>query len=64
MVKFGQKWMYSGEVVVFGQKLTIFFQRLCIPAKWLYSAKAVVFGQKWLYSGKSGCIRDKFFVIG
>ena len=46
MVLINQKGLFSGSVVVFGQK-------------WLYSgksgcnmAKAVVFGQKWLYSGK------------
>ena len=48
----GQKLLYSGKVVVFGQGD-------CIPEKRLYScksgcarAKVVVFGQKWLYSGK------------
>ena len=42
---FGQKWLYSGKVVVFGQSG-------CLWAKWFYSGYLVVFGQKWLYSGK------------
>ena len=54
----GKGSLYSGNVVVFGQK-------------WLYSdksgcnlVKVVVFGQvcriraKWLYSGRTGCIRE------
>ena len=45
---FGQKWLYSGKVVVFGISACI-------------RAKVVVFGQKWLYSGKSDCIRAKLF---
>ena len=44
------KWLYSGKVVVLGQR-------------WLYSGKVVVFWQKWLYSGKSGCIRAKVVVF-
>ena len=39
------KCLYSGKVVVIGQSGCI-------------RAKVVVFGQKWLYSGKSGCIRQ------
>ena len=38
MVVFGQKRLYSGKVVVFGQGGCIW-------------AKVVVIGQKWLYSG-------------
>ena len=58
MVEFGQKWLYSGKVIVLGQSG-------CIRAKWLYLGKGglsghiarrwsklVVFGQNWLYSGK------------
>ena len=33
-----KNWLYSGEVILFGEKLC--------------SSKLVVFGQKWLYSGK------------
>ena len=54
MVVLGQKWLYSGKVVV-------------IDINWLYSDKVVAFGQKWLHSGnfysgnkvvlrQSGCI--------
>ena len=50
--------MFSGKVLVFGQK-------------WLYSgkggcirAKVVVFGQRWLYSGKRDCIRATLFYSG
>ena len=45
MVVFGQKWLYSGNIVAFGQSG---FSR----AKWLYSGKVLVIGQKLLYSGK------------
>ena len=30
----------------------------------LHSGKMVLIGQKWLYSGKSGCIREKVVVLG
>ena len=65
MVVLGQKWLFSGKVVVFGQYD-------CIQAGWLYSGKKVVFdpsflcsgkmvvfGQKWFYLGKSGCFRKE-----
>ena len=39
---FGQKWLYSGKVVVFGKIIVVFRQ------KWFYSGKVVVFRQKWL----------------
>ena len=57
MVVFGQgcrfraKWLFSAEVVVFGQNGFI-------------RVKVVVFGQKWLYSGKRGCIRAKVLKFG
>ena len=51
MVVFGQKLLYSGKVVVFGQSGCI-------------RAIVVVFGQKLLYSGKIGCIRAKKVVLG
>ena len=74
---FGQKWLYSGKVVVFklvlfGQsaKMVLFWQKDCI------SEKVVVFGQKLLYSSKSsgksciransaksGCIRAKVVFV-
>ena len=56
MVVFGQKWLYSGKTVVFGQNG-------CIRQKWLYSGSVVVFGQKWLKSGKSGYFRAKVIVL-
>ena len=71
MVVFGQgccirqKWLFSGNVVVFGQKclywdktgcirakVVVFIESACIRAMWFYSCKVVVFGQKWLYSDK------------
>ena len=76
MIVFGQKLLYSGNVVVFGHCG-------CIRAKSLYSGKRcciqvkeLVFGQKLLYSGKvvvirkfclcrqSGCILAKVVVFG
>ena len=43
-----EKWLYSGKVVVFGQKWLYSYKSCCICTKWLYSGKVVVFGQKWL----------------
>ena len=51
MVVFGQKWMYSGKVAVFGQNVYI-------------RKQVVIFWKKWLYSGKGGCIRAKVVVFG
>ena len=69
VVFFGQKWLYSGKVVVFVQSGSIRTKWLnsskneFIRAKLLYSVKVVVLGQKWLYwgnkwlhSGKSVCL--------
>ena len=56
-VVFGQsgriraRWLYSGKVVVFGQK-------------WLYSGKVVVFRQKWLNSDKVVEFEQKCFYSG
>ena len=71
VVVFGQKWLYSGRLVIFRKSG-------CIWERWLYLGKSgfirakvvafvkklcgilgnlVVFGEKWLYSLKSGCIR-------
>ena len=58
-----KKWLYSGKVVVFGQKLLYLGKNGCIRDK------VVVFGQsgcirsKWLYLGKSCLIRAKVVVI-
>ena len=58
MVVFGQsgcvweEWLYSGKVVVFGQKglfsgkMVVFGQSGCIWEEWLCSGKVVVFGRK------------------
>ena len=40
---FGQKWLYSGIVVVFGQKLLYSGKSGCIRAK------MVLLRQKWIY---------------
>ena len=50
MVVFVKKWLYSGKMVVFGQKSCI-------------RAKVVVF-QNVVILGKSGCIRAKVVVFG
>ena len=61
VVLFEQKWLYSGNVVVFGQ-------RGFIRKQWLCSCKVVVFGQcgciraKVVELGKSGCIGAKLVV--
>ena len=57
MVVFGQKWLYSGKLVSFGNYG-------CNRASLLYSEKVFLFLQKLLYSGKSGCIRAKKVVLG
>ena len=62
MVVFGQKWFYSGKVVVIGQSccnwatMVVFGQRyfssgkvVNLGQKEMYSVKVAVFGQKWLY---------------
>ena len=57
MVVFGQKLLYSGKVVVFGQSC-------CIQEKVVYSGKVVLFRKNCLYSGKSGSIQAKVDVFG
>ena len=58
-------------MVLFGQKLVVFWLNGCIQANWLYlgnsgfiRAKVVVFEQKWLYSGKSCYNREKMVELG
>ena len=51
MVVFGQKWLSSGKMVVFG-KVPILRQSGSIWAKVVVFGKVVVFEQKWFYSGK------------
>ena len=48
MVVFGQKWLSSDKVVVFGYKN----QQISLTASACIRGKLVLFGQKWLYSGK------------
>ena len=63
MVVFGQKWLYSGKVVVFGQSGRIREKRL-------YSGTVIVFGQssciqkRWMSLSKSGCNRKKVALFG
>ena len=69
MVLFGQKWLYSGIVVVFEQTGFIRVRWLnsgksCIRAKWLFSGKVAVFGQKGLHSGKKGLYSGIVVVFG
>ena len=54
MVLLGQKWLYSGKVVLFGQSGCIRAKEVALVQKWFKSGKVVVFGQKLLYLGKSG----------
>ena len=68
--------MYSGNVLVFGQRWFYLGKCLnlgesgCIRAKWLYSGKVVLFGQsvciraKVNLFGQSGCIEAKVVVFG
>ena len=58
MIVFGQKWLYSGKVVVIRAKAVVFGQSACT---WV---KVVVFVQNWLYSVKSGCIQAKDVLLG
>ena len=57
MVVFGQKLLYSGKLVVFGQ-------RGGIRAGGCIWAKMIVLGQIWLYWGEYGCIRAKVVLFG
>ena len=43
---FGQKRLYLGKVVVFGQNCLNSVKSDCIRVKMMYSGKVVVFGQK------------------
>ena len=45
VIVFVQEWLYSGKVISLGQKRYYWCKRGCNRAK-------------WLYSGKSGCIRE------
>ena len=51
------KWLYSAEVVVFGQSGYIRVKVFVFWQKWLYSYKNFLFGQ-------NACIREKVVVLG
>ena len=55
VVKLGQKLLYSGKMVLFGQSG-------CFREVGCFWAKVVVFGQKWLYSVKRCCNRANVVV--
>ena len=48
MVVIGERWLYSGKVVVFGQSDCIRAEVVVFGLKWFYWGNKVVFGQKWL----------------
>ena len=57
--------MYSGKVVVLGQKWLYSDRSGCNFGKVLFiRAKVVVIGQNWIYSGKCGSSRAKVVVFG
>ena len=57
VVVFGQKWFYSGKIVVF-------VQSGCIRANWLYSGKSVCILTKVVVFGQGGCIRVRWLYSG
>ena len=72
MVVIGQKFLYSGKVVVLGQSCCILGKSCCIRAKvvefghkWFYTSRVVVWEQsgstraKVVLFGQSDCIREK-----
>ena len=67
MVVLGQKFLYSGDVVVFGQYICIRARVVVFGQKWLYSGNSKRTGYiraKWLYSGKKWVYSDKVVVFG
>ena len=66
---FGQKLLYSGNIVVLGLKWLNSGKSGCIRAKRINSATVVLFVQKccframWLNSGKNCCIGAKGVVL-
>ena len=52
MVVFWQNWLYSGKVVVFGQKLFLSGKSGCIRQSRCNRANVVVMGENCVYSGK------------
>ena len=53
VVAFGQRWLYSGKVVLFGQSACNIAKVVVFGRKWLFSEKDVLFGQ-------GGCIRTNW----
>ena len=55
---FSQKWLYSGEMVVFHKggcirsKVVVFGKNGCTQAKWFYSGKSGSNRARWFLSGK------------
>ena len=46
-------------------KFVVYGQSGCIPAEVVFLRQKLLYsGNKWLYSGKSGCIREKVLVMG
>ena len=70
MVVFGQKWLYSIKVVVFGQsgcilsKMVVFGKQWFYSGKWLYSGTGGCILANLLHSGKSCCNREKGLCLG
>ena len=61
---FGQKWLYSGRVVVIGQNGYIRARLVVCRPKWLYSGKKFLYSTKVVVFGMSGCIRPEVVVCG
>ena len=60
MALVGQKWLYSGKVVVIGQNCFIFCAKVVVFGQHGFiRAKVVVIWQKWLCSNKIYCFRAK-----
>ena len=53
------KRLYSGKIVVFGQKWLYLRKMVVLSQSSCIREKMVVFEEKWLYLGKSGGIRAK-----
>ena len=69
-VAFGQRWLYSGKVIVFGPSFCIrdkvgfiLGKGGCTPAKWLYSCKSDCTRAKFVLYGQRICIRAKFVLF-
>ena len=69
-VEIVQKWLYSGQVVLYGKKILKSGRVDVFGKKKFIREKLDVLGKKWLYSGKcgniraeKGCIRAKVVVF-